>query len=281
MNSRFVFNLKERNGIFYILILLVFGLTTFGIYKFYQPFQSGFDNQKTELLLKKDTLPAKTSAANQWKFNPNYINDYSGYVLGLSTTQIDALIAYKASGQYINSAKDFQKVTGVSDSLLATLATRFRFPSTKKFKKKYTNTSYQKHKAVYKQDLNQADSTALTTVYGVGPVLAARIVKYRKFLGGFIHENQLNEVYGLKPEVVKKVQEKFTIRSKPAIIQRDINNISLRDLANIPYISKNLAKKIIAYRSKVGAIRELKELTKLQDFPTKQIHIIEVYLSIK
>ena len=281
MNSRFVFNLKERNGIFYILILLTLGLLIFGIAKLYQPFQPRFDYNKAVLVLKEDTLSVKKDHTNQWKFNPNYINDYSGYILGLSTDQIDALLSYRKTGQYINSAKNFQKVTGVSDSLLTILAIRFKFPASKKFDKKYTKTSYKKHKVVYKQDLNKADTTALTKVYGVGTVLASRIVKYRKFLGGYVHENQLNEVYGLSPEAVKKVLEKFSIQSKPTIIQRDVNNISLHDLSNIPYISKNLAKAIIAYRSKVGVITNMKELTKLQGFPKEQIHIIEVYLFIK
>ncbi len=53
-----------------------------------------------------------------YPFNPNYMTDYKGYTLGLSTAELDRLFVFRKKGNFVNSAKDFQTVTQVSDSLL-------------------------------------------------------------------------------------------------------------------------------------------------------------------
>jgi len=46
-------------------------------------------------------------------------------------------------------------------------------------------------------ELNSADTADLMRVRGLGPVLARRIIRYRDILGGYVHVNQLAEVYGI------------------------------------------------------------------------------------
>ncbi|NJW55128.1 helix-hairpin-helix domain-containing protein, partial [Salinimicrobium sp. CDJ15-91] len=58
-------------------------------------------------------------------FNPNFISDYKGYMLGMSLEEIDRLHEYRAQELWVNSAEEFQGVTGVSDSLLKILAPSF------------------------------------------------------------------------------------------------------------------------------------------------------------
>ena len=57
-----------------------------------------------------------------------YVTDYKGYTLGMSAQEINLLQAYRAKGKWINSAKEFQRITKVSDSLLKTIAPYFKFP---------------------------------------------------------------------------------------------------------------------------------------------------------
>lgn len=49
-----------------------------------------------------------------------------------------------------------------------------------------------------KVDLNTADSAALERLPGLGPILSARIVKYRKSIGGFTSVEQIRNVYNLR-----------------------------------------------------------------------------------
>ena len=78
-----------------------------------------------------DSLKARISAQDSVKiypFNPNYITDYRGYVLGLTVAELDRLAAYRSEGKFINSAVEFQQVTLISDSLLMALTPYFKFP---------------------------------------------------------------------------------------------------------------------------------------------------------
>ena len=52
-------------------------------------------------------------------------------------------------------------------------------------------------------DVNKATALDFQKVYGIGPVYSKRIVKFRAIFGGFVHMDQLQQVYGLDTIVVK------------------------------------------------------------------------------
>lgn len=54
-------------------------------------------------------------------------------------------------------------------------------------------------------NLNDADTTTLMLIHGIGPTFASRIVRYRDRLGGFTHKEQLLEVYGFTPELLNHI----------------------------------------------------------------------------
>ncbi|MEM9858315.1 MAG: helix-hairpin-helix domain-containing protein, partial [Bacteroidota bacterium] len=51
-------------------------------------------------------------------------------------------------------------------------------------------------KVIARFDINEADTTQLKQLKGIGSVFSRRILKYRKLLGGFVTSDQLSEVYG-------------------------------------------------------------------------------------
>jgi competence ComEA-like helix-hairpin-helix protein len=56
-------------------------------------------------------------------------------------------------------------------------------------------------------NLNSADSAELVKLYGIGPVLSKRIIKYRNSLGGkFQSVDQLKNVYGLSEETFNSIK---------------------------------------------------------------------------
>ncbi len=63
----------------------------------------------------------------------------------------------------------------------------------------YEDYGSQVHNQVY-VELNNADTAALKTVKGIGPVFARRIVKYRNLIGGFHRKEELLKVYGIDEE---------------------------------------------------------------------------------
>jgi hypothetical protein len=76
--------------------------------------------------LHQNNLEKKTP--KQYPFNPNFISSYKGYELGMSLKQIERLHNFRANKKWINSAQDFQMVTGVSDALLTSISPYFKFP---------------------------------------------------------------------------------------------------------------------------------------------------------
>ena len=120
--SHFKFNKQERSGIFFLLLIIVLLQIAYWAVS-YLPFNKTSEslmlNSKEQYLI--DSLKVQESNESEPKifpFNPNYITDYKGYTLGMSTEEIDALHSFRKQGKFVNSAKEFQEVTHVSDSLL-------------------------------------------------------------------------------------------------------------------------------------------------------------------
>lgn len=224
-----------------------------------------------------------------YPFNPNYLNDYRAYRLGLTDEEFDKLTVFRSQNKFVNSAKNFQQVTGVSDSLLQLIEVYFRFPdwvtqrnSTTPFVNSPTSTGTLNNKnTITKEDLNSAQKEALMKVYGVGDKLSDRILEFRNRIGGFAADFQLYDVYGLDSAVVKKVLERFTVKTPVRINSLDINAATYNELRTLPYLNNFLARQIITYRQNHGPIRNLEELTKIQDFPLERLRSLGLYLHVK
>jgi len=281
--SHFKYNKYQKNGIFVLIVLiislqLIFYFINFSPNKITSNLSEGELKSFTKEMdsLQKDKL--QRNSKKIYPFNPNYITDFKGYQLGLSVTEIDKLLAFRKQGKFINSAKDFQNVTGVSDSLLKTISPHFKFPNWVINKNNDKKNKLRKSKNIKIQDINSATVSDFKTVYGIGEKLAERIVKYRNKLQGFSFNSQLYEVWYLDKEVADKVLNKFQVKKQPTILKIDVNNATVRELANNVYINYDLAKKIIAYRNEVAEIQSLEELKKIDGFPLNKFNLIALYL---
>jgi DNA uptake protein ComE-like DNA-binding protein len=124
---------------------------------------------------------------------------------------------------------------------------------------------------------SEADSVVLQIVPGIGALTAGRIIKHRENLGGFILVDQLNEVYGLKPETIPVIWEYFDFdRVAPRRIE--INTVPVEELAKHPYISYQEAKVLVAYRLQHGPYLQLDDLLKVKIFKADWVNKIGPYL---
>lgn len=60
-------------------------------------------------------------------------------------------------------------------------------------------------------NINVADESTLTTLTGIGPVLAERIVAYRETNGSFQSIDALSEVQGIGPNLVDRLRDQVTL----------------------------------------------------------------------
>ncbi|CAM1347667.1 ComEA family DNA-binding protein [Tenacibaculum insulae] len=130
--SHFWYNKRQRNGIFFLIILIV----TLQFVYFFVDFSSDklIEVDSAELLAfqsKIDSLKAieiEKRKPKIYPFNPNYISDFKGEKLGMSIKEIDRLHKFRKQNRFVNSINEFQQVTKVSDSLLKKISPYFKFP---------------------------------------------------------------------------------------------------------------------------------------------------------
>lgn len=114
-------------------------------------------------------------------------------------------------------------------------------------------------------DLNNADSLALQRVSGLGPVLSARIVKYRNLLGGFCNVEQLREVYGIDEARYRQIKPCLRVVEPIKIVRIAINEADYKTLLRHPYLKNEQVKRIWALR-KEKKIESWNELSEYEEF---------------
>lgn len=288
IRSHFVFNRSQRNGIF-ILVIVIVALQLLYFYLNFGSTSKVSPSENPEFILfqkKIDSVRIARQAGDTlriYPFNPNFVTDYRGYTLGMTVEEIDRLHSYRAQDKWVNSAMEFQQVTGISDSLLNIISPYFRFPDwVTGSKPQVVNQNAAPLQATaQKQDLNAASVEDLVVVKGIGETLAGRIVNYRNRIGGFVDDIQLKDIYGLNFETRAEVLKSFTVKNAPKVELLNLNTASVLELSNVPYINYELAREIVNYRLLHENIRSFEELAKIKEFPSEKIDRIALYLTLK
>lgn len=91
---------------------------------------------------------------------------------------------------------------------------------------------------------------------------------------------QLQDVYGLTPEVIQKLLLDFTVKTPRQIEKINLNTASVDQLVTVQHIDYDLAHHIIEQRNLREGFSSFSELLKVKDFPVNKIGIIELYLQI-
>lgn len=290
LKSHFTFNKQQRSGILLLLLLIVSLLCVYWFVDFSEEDILDISSPEVVMIQKEmDSLRLIEIEKRKPKihpFNPNFITDYKGYTLGMSNEEIDRLLKFRENGKWINSTADFQTVTGVSDSLLAALSPYFKFPDwvnnpqqNKSFKTENNNKGFSEKSFAQKADLNKATEDQLQEVSGIGDALSKRIIAYREKLGGFSHDSQLYDVYGLNADVVKRTLNTFTVKTPKEIVKININTASASDISTIPGMSFEMAKRIWEYRILRGKLESFDDLIKIEGMTERKLQLIQLYLS--
>lgn len=296
LDSHFWYTKSQRNGTLLLILIilslqLIFHFVTFSnkdLAHLYQDEIRLFQHQI-------DSLKAMTpleSKPTLYPFNPNYISDYKGYQLGMTTREIDRLLAYRKRNLFVNSSEEFQKVTEVSDRLLQKLAPYFKFPDWVQKK-----NSFQRERSINRRgllndrigtrqsevsstDINQATHSDFLSINGVDAYLAERILGYRSKLQGFSLPEQLFEVADLDKEVASAILKRFSVQQKPVIEKININTASFKEVLSNPYIDYELCVAIFDYRDEVAELQSIEELKNITDFPVANYGRIVLYLYV-
>ena len=289
--SHFWYHKSQRNGIFILILLIVIFQFIIVFVDFYSEEKVNIDTPKVIAFHHQIDSLRKINLENKrlkiFPFNPNYITDYKGAQLGMSLVEIDKLLAFRKTGKFINSRKEFQKVTTISDALLNSISPYFKFPNWVVERNQNMQLSTSRDTRLFAEkskyiltstDINLAVKEDLKTINGIGEKLSERIIKYRSKLQGFSKLNQLYEVWGLDTEVVGKLLLVFKVINLPNIKKINVNTVSFRELLKNPYLDYELCKKIFEYKEEVAELQDISELKNIIDFPLELYDRIVLYL---
>jgi DNA uptake protein ComE-like DNA-binding protein len=284
LKSFFNYSKSQRIGIL-LLFLFIFLAQGFYFFKDFATIEST-DKGKVKWFANQSSIDSvKIQNANYkptiYPFNPNFITDFKGYKLGMSVEEIDRLFAFRKQNKFVNSPEEFQSVTKVSDSLLKAISPYFKFPDWVNNKKNsyqpYERKDFSKTEIITVLDINEASKEDLMKIYGIGDKISDRILEQKMKLGAFVSMEQMNDIWGLSPEVIEKLNTSFTVKSSVNAKKININNASVKELSQFPFFRYALAKEIVIYRSMNGDIKT-EDLAKIKGFPVEKIKIIALYL---
>ena len=164
-------------------------------------------------------------APESFRFDPNTATVEDFCRLGFTPKQAESIHAYRQKGGRFHRKSDFAKSYVVSDSVYKRLEQYIDIPLL---------------------DLNDADSTALDALPGIGGWYASKIIEYRNSLGGYSSKEQLMEIYRFDQQKYDALKDLVTIK-EPYVYP--LWSLPADSLRKHPYIRNyETAKAIVMFR---------------------------------
>lgn len=300
LKNYFAITKKEWNGMLVLAVIMLLVLIAPDVYQLFMTVESvDFTRINEAQLILNEAETAQPDYYNRnyndykkadasfnskklkpvyFSFNPNNLAFDEWKKLGLSEKQIKVIKNYESKGGKFYKKEDLQRIYSVTPQDYARLEPYIDIPA-KGFVKRFTaSTSVYKEKAAVMVEINHADSAELTTIKGIGPAFASRILKYRNRLGGFYRKTQLMEVYGLDSAKYEEIEKQVEINAS-GVTQININTSDFDVLKRNPYLSYKQINAIIQYRKQHGNFKSIADLKNVAILNDDLLRKVEPYFS--
>ncbi len=223
----------------------------------------------------------KKAVAVLFLFNPNSISEEQALQLGMTSRQMKNIFNYRSKGGVFRKKSDLGKLYAFDSLSYHRLKPYIDLPDSfvrqpKSFAERNHNSTYIRKELIV--ELNSADSAQLVALRGVGPYSAARILKHRNKLGGFVKAEQLKEVWGISDSMYQVILPQVTLNAG-SIQKIDINRASVEQLKNHPYVWKFAwARAIVNYREQHGVFKGITDMQQIILLPDTVLLKLEPYL---
>jgi DNA uptake protein ComE-like DNA-binding protein len=275
----FQFTSSDR-GAFFVLIPLLFILSGWPRISFWlfppQQDPPGFMIHADSLLTVLDNHRPKSDSLRPVLFDPNQLSAAGFQAMGLDSMLASRITRYREKGGKFKKPEDLLRIWGMDTADWKVLGNYIRIAEDSARKP----SVYKKTARSIQYDINLADTTDFESVTGIGRKTAARIVKYRSALGGFVRKEQLYEVFGIDSLAVFSMDEFFIAPDfVPGFI--DLNLATYEELEVHPYLSRTQAKAILFYRYQHGAFQSAEDLKKVRLMDKKILERLTPYIRFK
>lgn len=255
------------------------------------PEVKSFINQR---LQNKKRLNNKGKNPVLFSFDPNHISADSLQLLGIDKKTISTFLKYRHKiGKFKNKDQVF-KVYGMEKyrniliehinfheqnrNLIALPDTAQSDDQTDSDNRWFNNNI--PTVKIQSININEADSFQWQLIKGIGPRLANRIVRYKDRLGGFYEIEQIEEVYGLRPETFLAISHMLTVNAAD-IKKLNINHSPVDVLASHPYIGRKKAAVLLRYVQHKGPLKSADDLIKSRLFDADEVDKLLPYLDFR
>ncbi|MDD3038471.1 helix-hairpin-helix domain-containing protein [Bacteroides sp.] len=296
----FYFTKTERQGIIVLVVLIIGAFSAPRLFQLFIPAEENnlekeenFEKEYEEFMAslkevkysskytKKLPLPHPKREIKLSTFDPNTADSITFLTLGLPSWMAKNILHYREKQGKFSHPEDFRKIYGLTEEQYQMLLPYIHI--TQKITPKDTTQLLMVQKVqrdtLFKYqpgtiiDLNQADTTELKKIPGIGSGIARMIVNYRNRLGAFYRIEQLQDIH-LK---VEKLRPWFSIDTT-LIRCININKASTEQMMRHPYINYYQAKVINEHRKKKGPLKSLKELTLYEEFTPADFERLSPYI---
>lgn len=299
--KRQIFSVSERRGILYLLplVMIVCGVLFLGR----RPKSDTHLKEIVDIIedtsaKRYDTSYARTATrttdertgkqekpqAELFAFDPNTVSLGELVRLGFSERQAQGILNYRAAGKVFRAPEDFAKCYTVSEEMFRRLRPYIIIPVTAATVTVVTEAAPAEDtagKAVHEPkplvNVNSADSMALCTVSGIGPVTAGRIVEYRAKLGGYADVKQLAEVRGVTEANFERILKEIFVDSS-GIQKIDVNFANPKRLQEHPYMDDRTLRKLLKNRQLKGGWSTIEDMVNDDILTRRQAERLAPYL---
>jgi competence protein ComEA len=243
---------------------------------------ASFINKKPATTSYNNSSPTKTEL---FYFDPNTLSAEQWKALGLRDKTISTILNYINKGGKFRSAEDLKKIYGLHDDEYERLSPFVKIENqTSVINKTPTvssinNSSNKKNYRGEIIDINNADTTTLMQLPGIGNKLANRIITFRERLGGFYAVDQIAETYALPDSTFIKI--KPFLKTNNEVKKININTADANILKQHPYIKWNLANAIIQYRNQHGLFKSVNDVQQIALITPEIFKKVAPYLKVE
>lgn len=304
----FGFSKGEVNGFLLLIsIMVLLSAAPFLFNIFYtsdETFGSPTDRQELDSLVAQLELKQPAPGKSRFNvptvalrsFNPNSLSATEWQAFGVPEYLAKRIINYRNKVGDFTYRAELGKIYGLPDSVYQRLYPFIALPEDKPERQraatgyarnrpapnpKWENAPVRKERFVLAPfNINTADTTQLKQIRGIGSKLSARIIKYRNGLGGFNDMKQVQEVYGLQPDIIDSLQKYTYVHKAHEPAKLSLNNASVEELRAHPYITPNIARAIVAYRDQHGRFEQLEDLRRIKLVTQQTFEKLQPYLSL-
>ena len=244
----------------------------------------------------------KEQPIETFPFDPNTADSTTLLRLGLSPWQVRSIYRYRAKHGRYHKPDDFKRVPGLTNEQWERLRPQIRIATEFQYVNLPRETILLEEGKLEKLpdsvrdamifgsevkvstklapgqtiDINTADTAQLKMIPGIASKRAARIVAYRRSLGGFVNIEQAMEAIEMPDTVLK-----YMSLSPVEVTKINVNKLSVQQLMKHPYLNFYQAKAIFEHRQNKGDLHSFEELSRLESFKPTDLDRLRPYISFE